>query len=72
MGSETRSMTPVLDNSNACLGHILKSCKGWRAFDAQDRELGLFDSQSAAGAAVLGGGRPRLPVNRKLEKQPGP
>jgi hypothetical protein len=46
------SVKPVLDGKNVCLGHLLKTARGWRAFDRQDAELGTFESEDAAAAAL--------------------
>ncbi len=36
-----------------CVGHILRTAKGFRAFDSQDKEVGTFDSAEAGAAALL-------------------
>ncbi len=36
-----------------CVGHLLRSAKGFRAFDSQDKEVGTFDSAEAGAAALL-------------------
>jgi hypothetical protein len=46
-----RSFAPVIVNS-VCRGHILRSAKGFRTFDRDDRELGTFESPDAAVAAL--------------------
>jgi hypothetical protein len=46
------SLRPVV-TSVGCLGHVLRSCKGYRAFDRMDRELGVFTSAGEAACAIL-------------------
>ncbi len=36
-----------------CVGHLLRSAKGFRAFDAEDKEIGTFESAALAAAAFL-------------------
>jgi hypothetical protein len=48
-------LTPVM-NSTGCCGHVLHSCKGYRAFDHYDRELGTFADLGSAAAAILTAG----------------
>ncbi len=36
-----------------CVSHLLRSDKGFRAFDSQDKEIGTFDSAEAGAAALL-------------------
>ena len=47
-----RPFAPVIINGD-CRGHILRSAKGFRAFDRNDHELGTFESPDAAIAALL-------------------
>ena len=55
--TETKArLTPVLGATSGCLGHILFSARGYRAFDRHDRELGTFSEPGAAAAAILTAG----------------
>jgi hypothetical protein len=48
-----RHFAPVIVNGD-CRGHVLRTAKGWRVFDHEDRELsGTFASQDAAVAALF-------------------
>jgi hypothetical protein len=44
-----------------CLGHLLRSAKGYRAFDRNDREVGTFLNVDAA-IAALASGREKAPA----------
>jgi predicted metal-binding transcription factor (methanogenesis marker protein 9) len=46
----TRTLVPVRGQER-CLGHLLYTCKGWRACDVEDRELGYFETDASASAA---------------------
>jgi hypothetical protein len=62
--SLTKTLVPVM-GQEGCLGHLLHTCKGWRACDLEDRELGTFTTEAAASAAVLQaseGDAPRPPL----------
>jgi hypothetical protein len=47
-----KSFAPVIVNGD-CRGHILRSAKGFRTFDRDDREIGTFASPDAGIAALL-------------------
>jgi hypothetical protein len=47
-----RSFAPVIINGG-CRGHILRSAKGFRTFDRDDREIGTYPTPDAAVAALL-------------------
>ena len=51
-----RHFAPVIVNGD-CRGHILRSAKGFRPFDRDDHELGIFASPDAAVGALLARGR---------------
>jgi hypothetical protein len=36
-----------------CAGHLLRSAKGFRAFDADSKELGTFEDAALAAQALL-------------------
>jgi hypothetical protein len=48
----SRTLVPVMGQER-CLGHLLHTCRGWRACDSEDRELGYFGTDASASAAVL-------------------
>ena len=45
------TLIPV-HGEHACAGHLLRTAKGFRAFDTLDREIGVFVSAEAASAAL--------------------
>jgi hypothetical protein len=47
-----RHFAPVIINGD-CRGHILRSAKGFRTFDRDDRELGTYETPDAAITALL-------------------
>jgi hypothetical protein len=49
-GDET--LTPVLSGAG---GHVLRTAKGYRAFDNADQEIGIFQTLPGAVAAVMNG-----------------
>jgi len=34
--------------NGTCIGHLLASARGWRAFDRESKELGTFPTKEAA------------------------
>ena len=36
-----------------CIGHLLRTCKGWLAVDQRDVELGCYENQAEAAGAVI-------------------
>jgi hypothetical protein len=48
----SRTLVPVMGQER-CIGHLLHTCKGWRALDGEERELGYFGTDASASAAVL-------------------
>jgi hypothetical protein len=48
----TKTLMPVFDASG-CVGHILRTAKGFRACDANDREIGVFETAGLGIAALL-------------------
>lgn len=59
MGSceSLKTLIPVM-GTHGCLGHVLATAKGHKAYDADDKPLGTFPDQSAAVQAVLTLGQP--------------
>ncbi len=48
-------MTPLIPvhGAQGCAGHLLRSAKGFRAFDAHDKEIGVYPTPDAGVAALL-------------------
>jgi hypothetical protein len=53
----TAPTTPPLSyvyDGRQCLGHILRrGCRGYEAFDRDDKSIGIFSSQQQAANAVV-------------------
>lgn len=47
----SRTLVPVM-GPEGCIGHLLATCRGWRACDSQDRELGYFETEGEAVVAL--------------------
>jgi hypothetical protein len=43
---------PIITAPGRCIGHLLKTGRGWRVFNSDDRELGEFQSAADAVAAI--------------------
>jgi hypothetical protein len=55
MGSQVTpkpAITPVVSGSG-CVGHLRPTCRGYQAFDRDDRLLGVFIRMDEAAAAIL-------------------
>jgi hypothetical protein len=48
----TRPLMPVFDTTGCC-GHILRTARGFRACDRNDRQIGVFETPPLAIAALL-------------------
>jgi hypothetical protein len=48
----TKTLMPVFDMSG-CVGHILRTAKGFRACDSNDKEIGVFETPDLGIAALL-------------------
>ena len=46
------SFAPVI-GSTGCVGHLIWTARGVRAFDADDKEVGTFASMDSAAAALF-------------------
>ena len=46
------SFAPVI-GSTGCVGHLIWTARGVRAFDRDDREVGTYPTMDAAAAALL-------------------
>jgi hypothetical protein len=53
---DIKTLAPVI-GTHGCLGHLLNTVKGWKAYDGDDKPLGTFPDQTAAVQAVLTLGR---------------
>jgi hypothetical protein len=49
---ETR-FRPVLSGRGRCVGHIIASARGWRAYDRRDALLGYYATESEAADALI-------------------
>ncbi len=47
-----KTLVPV-HGAHGCAVHLLRSAKGFRAFDSQDKEIGLYPTPDAGVAALL-------------------
>jgi hypothetical protein len=48
----TARLVPVHDTTG-CVGHLLRSAKGFRAFDANDKEIGTYPTAGLGIVALL-------------------
>jgi hypothetical protein len=48
----TKTLMPVF-NMTGCVGHLLRTAKGFRACDANDNEIGVFETPALGIAALL-------------------
>jgi hypothetical protein len=48
----TRPLIPIHDTTG-CVGHVLRSAKGFRAFDRDDREIGTYATAGEGLVALL-------------------
>jgi hypothetical protein len=46
------SVAPVI-GINGCVGHLIRTARGVRAFDADDKEIGTYPTMDEAAAALL-------------------
>jgi hypothetical protein len=44
---------PVHDTTG-CVGHLLRSARGFRAFDANDKQIGIYATAGDGVVALLG------------------
>jgi len=51
------TLVPIIDEGG-CRGHLLRSARGWRAYDGKDDLVGYFANQSEAVAALLSAAAP--------------
>jgi hypothetical protein len=52
MKNESPILQPVF-STGGCAGHILRTAKGFRACDFNDKQIGVFETADRAAAAVL-------------------
>jgi hypothetical protein len=50
--SEVSTLMPI-HNTTGCVGHVLRTAKGFRACDANDKQVGIFATPALAVAALL-------------------
>ena len=48
----TKTLAPVFDTTGCC-GHLLRSAKGFRAFDHNDRQIGIYATAGDGLVALL-------------------
>jgi hypothetical protein len=48
----TKTLIPV-HNASGCLGHLLRTAKGFRAFDRDNKEIGVCETASLGSVALL-------------------
>lgn len=48
----TKTLMPVFDTTGCC-GHLLRSARGFRAFDANDKEIGIYETAGLGLVALL-------------------
>jgi hypothetical protein len=48
----TRPLMPVHDTTG-CIGHLLRSARGFRAFDRDDRQIGIYNTAGDGLVALL-------------------
>jgi hypothetical protein len=51
------TLVPIM-GEGGCRGHLLRSARGWRAYDAGDDLVGYFANQSEAVAVLLSAAEP--------------
>jgi hypothetical protein len=47
-----KPLIPV-HNASGCCGHLLRSAKGFRAFDRDDKEIGVYETADLGFVALL-------------------
>ena len=57
MSKDTRTgeacpLVPVM-GQGGCAGHLLRTHKGFRAFNAEGKEIGMFENLNLAASALL-------------------
>ncbi len=52
-GSDSPARLLSIHGVTGCVGHLLRSAKGFRAFDAGDKEIGLYPTPDAGVTALL-------------------
>ena len=51
---DTTTKTPMpIFNTSGCVGHILRTAKGFRARDANDKKIGVYETAGLGIAALL-------------------
>jgi hypothetical protein len=50
--SPSARLRPVIDAANVCVGHVVRTARGWIVYDRHDRQIGVFPSEHEAAAAL--------------------
>jgi hypothetical protein len=53
----TAPLIPI-QGERGCVGHLLRSARGFRAFDADDKEIGIYPTVGDGLVALLERGKP--------------
>jgi hypothetical protein len=53
MKHETSPILQPVYSVNGCAGHILRTARGYRACDANDKPIGTYETAASAATAVL-------------------
>ncbi len=61
----TKTLMPVF-NRTGCVGHVLRTAKGFRTCDVNDKEIGIYQSPDLGIAALLIGLQTRLERNLQI------
>ena len=48
-----KAFRPVFSGRGKCVGHIIASARGWRAYDRRDALVGYFPSEAEAAQALI-------------------
>jgi hypothetical protein len=52
-GNFESGFRPVIGKDGGCLGHLIASARGWRAFGRNDELVGTFETEDAAVTALV-------------------
>jgi hypothetical protein len=66
----TKTLIPV-HNASGCLGHLLRTAKGFRAFDRDNKEIGVCETASLGSVALLKRAVRVLPTPPRSPEQTG-
>jgi len=40
-------------SEHGCVGHVIRSVRGWTGYDSEDRKIGIYPTPDAAAQALL-------------------